>query len=87
MTFQIFYCQQHCIYRLGRGSSVVIIQARPGIGQATLDWPQLFVAQGFSAYLPHLFGPIAKISLVGNVARVFACAKSFIYLKPTKPAR
>ncbi|MFT6311237.1 MAG: dienelactone hydrolase [Porticoccus sp.] len=67
----------HDIYQLGSGAPVVIIQELPGIGQETLSLAQKFVDQGFSVYLPHLFGPIGKISMAGNVARVFCMRKEF----------
>jgi dienelactone hydrolase len=74
----------HDIYQLGSGAPIVIIQELPGIGQETLDLAQRFVAQGFSVYLPHLFGPIGKISLAGNVARVFCMRKEFHLFEANK---
>ena len=78
------YQLRHDIYQLGSGAAVVIIQELPGIGQETLDLAQRFVDQGFSVYLPHLFGPIGKISLAGNVARVFCMRKEFHLFEANK---
>lgn len=78
------YELSHDIYQLGSGAPVVIIQELPGIGQETLALAQRFVDQGFSVYLPHLFGPIGKISLAGNVARVFCMRKEFHLFEANK---
>lgn len=78
------YELRHDIYQLGSGAPVVIIQELPGIGQETLALAQRFVDQGFSVYLPHLFGPIGKISLAGNVARVFCMRKEFHLFEANK---
>lgn len=67
----------HDIYRRGAGAPVVIIQELPGIGQETLHLADQFVEGGFSVVLPHLFGPIGKISIAGNLARVFCMRKEF----------
>ena len=68
---------EHDIYHRGEGPPVVLIQELPGIGQETLHLADRFVEAGFSVYLPHLFGPIGKISMVGNMARVFCLRREF----------
>lgn len=68
----------HDIYTLGDGDKVVvIIQELPGIGQETLALSDRFVASGYRVIMPHLFGPIGKISIVGNLLRVFCMRREF----------
>jgi len=68
---------RHDVYRKGSGPAVVIIQELPGIGPQTLKLADEFVEKGFEVFLPHLFGPIGRISLAGNLARVFCMRKEF----------
>jgi len=75
----------HDVYTLGSGSKlVVIIQELPGIGQETLALSDRFVAHGYTVILPHLFGPIGKVSMVGNLARVFCMRKEFSIFSKNK---
>lgn len=67
----------HDVYQRGNGAPVLIIQELPGIGQATLRLADKFVEQGFTVFMPHLFGSIGKVSMVGNLARVFCMRKEF----------
>lgn len=68
---------EHDVYERGEGPPVVLIQELPGIGPETLRLADRFVGAGFSVVLPHLFGPLGKVSLVGNVVRVFCLRKEF----------
>lgn len=65
------------VYTRGAGKIVVLIQELPGIGQATLSLADRFVERGYKVILPHLFGPIGKVSMLGNLARVFCMRKEF----------
>ncbi len=67
----------HDVYRRGSGAPVVIIQELPGIGPETLRLADAFVARGFEVVLPHLFGPLEKISTGGNLLRVFCMRREF----------
>ncbi|MCB1690352.1 MAG: dienelactone hydrolase family protein [Halioglobus sp.] len=67
----------HDIYHRGSGAPVVIIQELPGIGPETLRLADEFVARAFEVVIPHLFGPLEKISMVGNLARVFCMRREF----------
>ncbi|MEM9622228.1 MAG: dienelactone hydrolase family protein [Pseudomonadota bacterium] len=68
----------HDIYSKGTaGATVVIIQELPGIGKETISLAETFVEQGFRVVLPHLFGPLGRISLLGNTARVFCMRREF----------
>ena len=68
---------RHDVYLKGEGPLVVIIQELPGIGPETLHLADLFVAEGFSVALPHLFGPLGRTTLLGNTARVFCMRREF----------
>lgn len=65
----------HDVYTKGAGPVVVIIQELPGIGPETLKLADNFVAKGFTVVLPHLFGPLGKINVRGNTARVLCMRK------------
>jgi dienelactone hydrolase len=67
----------HDVYRRGSGAPVVLIQELPGIGPETLRLADEFVANGFEIVLPHLFGPLGKISTGGNLLRVFCMRREF----------
>jgi dienelactone hydrolase len=67
----------HDVYAKGEGKTVVIIQELPGIGPETLRLADEFVDAGFKVVLPHLFGPLGKISTGGNLARVICMRKEF----------
>lgn len=76
---------EHDVYQLGnQGPTVVIIQELPGIGTATLDLAKRFAANGFRVVLPHLFGPLGRISLLGNMARVFCMRREFSIMAKNK---
>jgi dienelactone hydrolase len=67
----------HDVYQRGEGPPVIIIQELPGIGPETLRLADEFVSRGFSVALPHLFGPLEKISIGGNLVRVFCMRREF----------
>lgn len=67
----------HDVYTRGNGKILVLIQELPGIGQETLALADKFVERGYKVVLPHLFGPIGKTSMMGNLFRVFCMRKEF----------
>lgn len=67
----------HDVYEKGEGPVVVIIQELPGIGQETLRLANFFLKDGFKVVLPHLFGPLGKTSMLGNMVRVMCMRKEF----------
>lgn len=72
------YRVRHDVYSRGEGpATVMIIQELPGIGPETLSLADAFVARGFRVVMPHLLGPLGKISLVGNLVRVFCMRRQF----------
>ena len=68
----------HDVYVRGdQGPTVVIIQELPGIGPQTLDLADRFFRQGYRVVVPHLFGPLGRISMAGNLLRVFCMRREF----------
>lgn len=69
---------EHDVYTLGsQGPTVVIIQELPGIGPQTIDLARRFAGAGFKVVMPHLFGPLGRISMLGNIGRVFCMRREF----------
>lgn len=68
---------EHAVYSRGSGTPVVLIQELPGIGQETLLLADKLVDAGHEVVLPHLFGPLGKTSIAGNLARVMCMRKEF----------
>jgi len=71
----------HDVYTRGTGPVVVIIQELPGIGPQTLTLADKLQAAGFTTVLPHLFGPLGRISLAGNMVRVMCMRREFRLLE------
>ena len=67
----------HDVYSRGAGTPLVLIQELPGIGQETLSLADKLVDAGHEVVMPHLFGPLGKISIGGNLARVMCMRKEF----------
>ena len=67
----------HDVYTKGEGPVLLIIQELPGIGPETFRLVDKLVAGGFRVVMPHLFGPIGKLSFVGNTARIFCMRREF----------
>lgn len=68
---------KHDVYSKGAGPIVVVIQELPGLGPETLILADNLVSEGFTVVLPHLFGPIGKIRIAGNLLRVMCMRKEF----------
>ena len=68
----------HNVYSRGDAApTVVVIQELPGIGQETLALAQRLFEAGYRVVLPHLFGPLGRVSLLGNTVRVFCMRREF----------
>jgi dienelactone hydrolase len=65
------------VYERGDGPPVVIIQELPGIGPQTLRLAERLVDAGYRAVLPHLFGPLGRVCLAGNLVRVMCMRREF----------
>ena len=70
----------HDVYHRGSGAPVVLIQELPGIGQETLALADRLIGAGFEVIMPHLFGPIGRTSIGGNLFRVLCLRKEFSVL-------
>lgn len=68
---------RHPVYTRGEGSPVVLIQELPGIGPETLRLADRLVDAGHHVVMPHLFGPLGEVSMVGNTARVLCMRREF----------
>jgi len=67
----------HPVYFRGDGPPILLIQELPGIGPQTIDLANKIVDEGFSVYMPHLFGPLGKVSFAGNVGRLFCLRREY----------
>ncbi len=67
----------HDVYARGEGAPVILIQELPGIGEETLRLADKLFDAGFEVIMPHLFGPIGKTSIGGNMVRVFCMRREF----------
>ena len=67
----------HDVYEKGEGPPVVVIQELPGIGPETLTLADRLVEAGHTVILPHLFGPLGRVSFAGNIARVMCMRREF----------
>jgi dienelactone hydrolase len=65
------------VYSKGEGPVIVLIQELPGIGMETLRLADKLVAGGFRVVMPHLFGPLGRLSFLGNTVRVFCMRREF----------
>ena len=75
---------QHDVYSRGEGSPVVLVQELPGIGQETLRLADRLVDAGFEVVMPHLFGPIGRTGMLGNLLRVFCMRREFALFSANK---
>ncbi len=68
---------KHEVYTIGEGAPIVLIQELPGIGVETLRLSDKLTSAGFQVVLPHLFGPLGKTQMLGNLVRVFCLRREF----------
>jgi dienelactone hydrolase len=68
---------EHDVYERGEGPAVVLIQELPGIGQETLRLAEALIAAGYRVVLPHLFGPLGRTAIPGNLVRVLCLRREF----------
>ncbi|MCR9277285.1 MAG: dienelactone hydrolase family protein [Pseudomonadaceae bacterium] len=65
------------VFEAGEGPPVIVIQELPGIGPQTIELARLLREAGFQAILPHLFGKLGEVSLLGNFVRVLCMRREF----------
>jgi dienelactone hydrolase len=54
------------------------------VGTETLRLADRLIDGGFEVVLPHLFGPLEKTNMVGNLARVFCMRREFRLFESNK---
>jgi len=69
----------HDVLERGQGPPVVLIQELPGIGPETLELADRLIDAGFKVVMPHLFGPLGRVSMLGNTVRAF-CMRRELHL-------
>lgn len=73
-TFDFFAeGMRHTVYRLGDGTKpgVLVIQELPGVGEETIALARRLHKDGFTVYLPHLFGKFnAPVEPLKNLGRL-----------------
>ena len=75
----------HDIYSRGRQpETIVIMQELPGIGIDTVNLANTLHKNGFRVVMPHLFGPLGRLSMLGNLARVFCMRREFRLFQTNK---
>ena len=65
------------VYTKGEGPVVIVIQELPGIGMETIRLADRLVDAGFRVVMPHLFGPLGRLSFLGNIVRIFCMRREF----------
>jgi dienelactone hydrolase len=61
----VAHCATHTVYRTGEGPAVVVLAEMPGITPKVADFARRVRAEGFTVFMPHLFGiPGAEPSAV-----------------------
>lgn len=67
----------HEVYARGEGPPIVIMQELPGIGPQTLRLADRLADAGHRVVIPHLLGPLGRVSFAGNMARVVCMRRHF----------
>lgn len=57
--------KQHLVYKSGEGPAVVVIHEVPGLHPGVLDFARILNQEGFTTYLPSLFGTPGKAVTAG----------------------
>jgi dienelactone hydrolase len=73
----------HQVFKAGSGPAIVVIPEIPGIHPGVIEFAQRLMSEGYTVYLPSLFGRPGKEPTGGEIARSFprACvAREFAVL-------
>ena len=73
----------HQVFKAGKGPAIVVIPEIPGIHPGVIEFAQRLIDDGYTVYLPSLFGRPGKEATGGEIARSFprACvAREFAVL-------
>ena len=68
---------QHDVYAKGDGPVLLLLQELPGITKEMLVLADKLVGAGYRVVMPHLFGPLLKMSFAGNLTRLFCMRREF----------
>ena len=60
----------HNVYFAGDGPPIIIIHELPGMTVECIQFAERLIAEGFSVYMPLMFGKPGKTSMFGNLAKV-----------------
>lgn len=71
---------QHDVYVKGNGPVLLLLQELPGITNEMLALADKLVNAGYRVVIPHLFGPLKKFAIVGNLTRLFCMRREFSLL-------
>lgn len=71
---------QHDVYVKGNGPVLLLLQELPGITNEMLALADKLVDAGYRVVIPHLFGPLKKFAIVGNLTRLFCMRREFSLL-------
>ena len=74
----------HDVYTKGEGPVIILIQELPGIGPQMLELADNIVDAGFRVVMPHIFGPLGKLSFLGNFAKLFCMRREFALFSKNK---
>ena len=65
------------VFRKGKGPGVIVMTEIPGISQQVIAFAERVVAEGFTVFMPHFFGPPgAPFSVTGVLANITRCCIS-----------
>jgi dienelactone hydrolase len=56
----------HQVYTCGEGAPVIVLHELPGLAQPAVNLAKRLAGEGFSVYLPHLFGPLMQYAPIRN---------------------
>lgn len=69
---------RHDVYTKGdQSATVIVMQELPGIGPETVSLANTLHDGGFRVVVPHLFGRIGQLNMLGNLVRVFCMRREF----------
>jgi len=60
----------HTVYKRGTGPAVLLLHELPGLSHPTFDLADGFIEQGFTLYVPLLFGKAGDFKVASNVPKL-----------------
>lgn len=62
------------VYKLGHGPAVIVMSEMPGIYKHVADFARRISAEGFTVYMPHMFGEVGRPPSTGYTLKSIAKA-------------